>query len=295
MRTALARLLEHGTLLAWLLVAPAVLFLLVFLAYPLVFGVYLAFTDTRIARPGIWVGLENYRFLLTDPTFRLIIFNTTFYTVLAVLFKLVLGLALALLLNQRFRGYRLARTIVLIPWVVPTVLAAIAWWWILDTQFSPINWVLVRLEVISHGIQFRGDEWLARASVILVNVWRGIAFFAIGYLAGLQAISSDLTDAAKVDGAGGWQVFRHILWPLLLPLTIILTTFSAIWTINDFQLIWALTRGGPGNATDLFVTLAYRRAIQGGALAEGAAIAVFVLPAILLLAGAAVWALRRRT
>ena len=217
-----------------------------------------------------------------------------FRTLVTVVFKLALGLALALILNQRFAGYRFWRSVLLLPYVVPTVLSAFAWWWILDPQFSFISWALVKVGLLDHRVDFLGHAWLARGSLMVANVWRGIPFFTVGYLAGLQAIPKELHEAAAIDGAGDWQIFWRITWVLLLPLTTILTIFSAIFTFTDFQLIWTITRGGPANATHLFVTLAYQRAIPGGALGEGAAIAGFTLPLLALLGWGALDALRRQ-
>jgi multiple sugar transport system permease protein len=286
--------LERGPLFATLLLLPAAVLLGGLLAFPLAFGVLLGFKDATIGDPGSFIGLENYRYLLTDPVFRITALNTALYTLVTVIFKLGLGLALALLLNQRFAGYRFWRSVLLLPYVVPTVLSAFAWWWILDPQFSFISWALVKLHLLEHRVNFLGDPWLARGSLMVANIWRGIPFFTVGYLAGLQAIPRDLHEAAEVDGAGSWQIFWQITWILLLPLTTILTIFSAIFTFTDFQLIWTITRGGPANATHLFVTLAYQRAIAGGAMGEGAAIAGFTLPFLALLAWGALDALRRQ-
>ncbi len=286
--------LDRSRWLGPLLMAPAAALLAGLLAYPLLLGVWLGFQDAKIGWPGRFIGIENYEYLLDDPIFRLTAFNTTLYTVVTVVFKLWLGLALALILNQRFPGYRLWRSVLLLPWVVPTVLSAFAWWWILDPQFSFINWGLVRLGLIERNINFLGDASLARSSLIVANIWRGIPFFTIGFLAGLQAIPRELHEAAAIDGASRWQTFWHVTWALLIPLTTILTVFSTIFTFTDFQLVWTITRGGPANATHLFVTLAYQRAIPGGALSEGAAIAGVTLPLLLVLSWAALRALRRQ-
>ena len=277
------------------LMLPTALLLGGFLVYPLVLGVWLGFKDAKIGSPGDFIGLENYQYLLTDPVFQLTAFNTALYTTVTVVFKLALGLWLAVILNRRFVGYRFWRSVLLLPYIVPTVLSAFAWWWILDPTFSFINWSLLRLGLIERGFDFLGDRWLARESLIVANVWRGIPFFTVGYLAGLAAIPKELYEAADIDGASKLQQFWGITWVLLLPLTTILTTFSTIFTFTDFQLIWTITRGGPANATHLFVTLAYQRAIPGGAMGEGAAIAGFTLPLLLVLAWAALRALRRTT
>src|SRR6266853_72 len=276
------------------LVVPAAGLLGLLLAYPLGLGVWLGFEDAKIGAPGTFIGLENYQYLLDDPVFRLTAINTALYTIVTVVLKLALGLGLALVLNQRFAGVRFWRSVLLLPYVVPTVLSAFAWWWIFDPQFSFISWALVKLGLLNRNIDFLGDAWLARMSLMIANIWRGIPFFTVGYLAGLQSISSDVYEAAQIDGSRGWQTFWDITWPLLLPLTIILTTFSAIFTLTDFQLVWTITRGGPANATHLFVTLAYQRAIPGGAMGEGAAIAGFTLPFLGILAFAALRAIRER-
>jgi multiple sugar transport system permease protein len=230
------------------------------------------------------VGLQNYATILADPIFRGAAAYSLFYTVCAEAGKLVLGLALALLLNQQFRGYRAARALMLLPWVAPTVLSALAWLWLLDPQFSALSWLLIRLHLIQSNIDFLGHPWAARFSLIVVNIWRGLPYFAIGYLAGLQSISKDLYEAAAIDGAGGWQAFRRITWPLLAPITTILVAFSSIFTLTDFQLIWTITRGGPTDATQVFTTLAYQRAITGGQLGEGAAIAISPIVFMVILA-----------
>lgn len=260
---------------------PAAVFLLVFLTYPLGLGVWLGFTDTRIGRAGVFIGLENYQSLWEDSIFWLAVFNTVLYTTAASILKFALGLWLALLLNQNLPFKTFFRAIVLLPWVVPTVLSAIAFWWIFDAQFSVISWALIRLGLISQNINFLGDATNARASVIAANVWRGIPFVAISLLAGLQTIPQSLHEAATLDGATGWQRFRYITLPMLSPIIAVVMTFSVLFTFTDFQLIYVLTRGGPLNATHLMATLSFQRAIPGGQLGEGAAIAVAMIPFLL--------------
>jgi multiple sugar transport system permease protein len=278
----LLRQLENSRLgLGLLFLLPAATLLLVFLTYPLGLGVWLGFTDERVGRPGIYIGLENYEFLWDDSVFWLAVFNTLLYTVTASILKFALGLWLALLLNEKLPFKAFLRAIVLLPWVVPTVLSAIAFWWIYDAQFSILSYVLQKIGLISAPINFLGDPTNARASVIAANIWRGIPFIAITLLAGLQTISPSLYEAATLDGATSWQRFRFVTFPLLTPIIAIVMTFSVLFTFTDFQLIYVLTRGGPVNATHLMATLSFQRGIAGGNLGEGAAIAVAMIPFLL--------------
>jgi multiple sugar transport system permease protein len=260
---------------------PAVALLLVFLTYPLGLGVWLGFTDAKIGRTGDWVGLENFAFLFGDSVARLSVFNTLFYTVVASALKFALGLWLALLLNRNLPFKSALRAVVLLPFIVPTTLSAIAFWWMYDSQFSVISWALVRAGLIDHYIDFLGEPWLARFSTIAANVWRGMPFVAICLLSGLQTISPSLYEAAALDGATPWQRFRHVTFPLLTPIIAVVMTFSVLFTFADFQLIYVLTRGGPLNSTHLMATLSFQRAISGGALGEGAALATSMIPFLL--------------
>jgi len=182
------------------------------------------------------------------------------------------------LLNEHLPFKAFLRAIVLLPFIVPTALSAIAFWWIYDAQFSVISWTLQRMGLIDTYIDFLGDPWMARFSTIAANVWRGVPFIAICLLAGLQTISPSLYEAAALDGASGWQRFRHVTLPLLTPIIAVVMTFSVLFTFTDFQLIYVLTRGGPLNATHLMATLSFQRAISGGALGEGAALATAMVP-----------------
>ena len=277
----LQKLQNSRNALGLLFMLPAAVLLLLFLTYPLGLGVWLGFTDAKIGRGGGWIGLENYEFLLGDSVTQLVLFNTLFYTFVASVLKFVLGLWLAILLNEKLPFKTFFRTIILLPYIVPTALSAIAFWWIYDAQFSVVSWVLVKAGLIDRYIDFLGDPWNARLSTITANVWRGVPFVAITLLAGLQTISPSLYEAAAIDGASGWQRFRFITLPLLTPIIAVVMTFSVLFTFTDFQLIYVLTRGGPLNATHLMATLSFQRAISGGALGEGAAIAIAMVPFLL--------------
>ncbi|MGO7510891.1 sugar ABC transporter permease (plasmid) [Rhizobium ruizarguesonis] len=280
-RGPISSLLQNNNVLGFLFMLPAAVFLVCFLTYPLGLGVWLGFTDTRIGRDGIFIGLENYQFLMDDSVFWLSVFNTIIYTSVASVLKFALGLWLAMLLNQHLPFKSFFRAIVLLPWVVPTVLSALAFWWIYDSQFSIISWSLMQLGLISGPINFLGDPINARISVIVANVWRGIPFVAISLLAGLQTIPASLQEAASLDGATSWQRFRYVTLPMLTPIIAVVMTFSVLFTFTDFQLIYVLTKGGPVNATHLMATLSFQRGIPGGQLGEGAAIAVAMVPFLL--------------
>ena len=275
------RLKVNRSWLAFWFMLPAMAFLILFLAYPLGLGIWISFTDAKIGRAGEFIGLENYDWLQGDAVFWLSVFNTLLYTSVASTIKFAIGLYLALLLNENMPFKALLRALVLIPFIVPTVLSALAFWWIFDAQFSIISWSLIRLGVITQNINFLGEANWARFSVIFANIWRGVPFVAITLLAGLQTVSPSLYEAATLDGASSWQMFRHITYPLLTPIIAVVMTFSVLFTFTDFQLIWAMTRGGPVNATHLMATLSYQRAILGGSLGEGAAISNAMIPFLL--------------
>lgn len=288
------KLTSHRNWLGFWFMMPAAAILILFLAYPLFLGVWLSFTDARIGRSGVFIGLENYQWLSEDSIFLTAIFNTILYTGVASVIKFAIGLYLALLLNERLPFKAIIRSVVLIPFIVPTVLSALAFWWIYDTQFSIISWSLKQLGLISENIDFLGNPFNSRVSVIAANIWRGVPFVAITLLAGLQTVSPSLYEAATLDGATRWQIFRHITYPLLTPIIAIVMTFSVLFTFTDFQLIWVLTRGGPVNATHLMATLSYQRAILGGRLGEGAAISSAMIPFLIAAILFSFYGLQRR-
>jgi multiple sugar transport system permease protein len=290
----IVKLFDWKPFLVFACLLPAVGLLTVFLTYPLGLGIWLAFTDTTIGRTGVWVGLENFEYLLEDRLWWAAVFYSVFYTGIATFGKFALGLWLALLLNNHLPFKSLLRAIILLPWIVPTVLSAIAFWWIYDPQFSIISYVAIKTGLTSENIDFINTPWHARFSLIAANIWRGIPFVAISLLAGLQTISPSLYEAALLDGSTAWQRFRYITFPMLLPILAIVMTFSIIFTFTDFQLVYAITRGGPVNSTHLLATLAFQRGIAGGQLGEGAAIAVSMIPFLVVATLFSYFALARR-
>jgi multiple sugar transport system permease protein len=281
-RGPITRLLEDERWLAFVLLLPTMVLLGLFIAYPFVKGVLLSVTDARVGVPGKFVGMHNFGLLLNDSIFRVAVWNTFVYTAVTTVFKLALGLWLALLLNRHFKGKALTRAFILLPFIIPTVLSTFAWKWMFDPTFSVINWTLFRLGIISGRINWLGDPNLALISVILVNIWRGVPFYAISLLAGLQTINPELQDAAAIDGARPFQRFWYVTWPLLLPVTMVVVLFSVIQTFADFQLVYVLTGGGPANATQLFATYAYQIGVGTGLLSEGAAVSLAMFPVLLV-------------
>jgi multiple sugar transport system permease protein len=275
---------EREGVFSWLMILPPLLFLAALVGYPFCYGIYLSLQARPVAQAGTFVGLDNFVTIAHDPVFWRVAANTMIYTVVATALKAVGGLGLALVMNQAFPLRNLVRAAVLLPFIVPTVLSTIAWMWILDPSFSVVNWFMINiLGMPRPGPSWLGNPLLAMISVIVINTWRGLPFYAITLLAGLQTIPAELHEAATIDGAGTWDRFRYITLPLLKPVVFIVTMFSVIFTFSDFQLIYVLTRGGPANATHLFATYAFDIAMLGGQFGLGAAVALAILPPLALI------------
>jgi multiple sugar transport system permease protein len=276
------RLLENQRALAVALLLPGVAILTIFIAYPFVMAIWFSLTDISVGQAGKFVGLDNFEKAWADTIFRAAFWNTCFYTFWATIFKLALGMWLALLLNRHFRFKRMIRAWMLLPFIIPTVLSTFAWRWMFDPTFSVINWTLYHMGWITDRLPFLSNGDWAMWCAIVVNTWRGTPFFAITLLAGLQTINPDLHEAAALDGANAWNRFWHVTWPLLLPVTLVVVVFSVIQTFSDFQLIYVLTGGGPANSTHLVATYAYQLGVASGLLGEGAAISLFMFPVLCL-------------
>jgi len=286
--------LDRQSVFSWLMMAPPLLFLAALVGYPFCYGIVLSLQDRPVAHPGTFVGLKNFATNFNDPIFWRVALNTFVYTVVATLLKMIGGLALALAMNQQFPLKNLVRALLLLPFIVPTVLSTVAWMWILDPASSVLNWLLVLLGVPKPGPSWLGNPILAMLSIIVINTWRGLPFYGITLLAGLQTVPPELYEAATIDGASGWQRFRYVTLPLLQPIILIVTLFSVIFTFADFQLVYVLTHGGPQNATQLFATYAFDIAMGAGQLGLGASVALAMLPALALLIVALTIYMRRR-
>ena len=288
----LGEYLEREGVLGYVLISPAILILGAFVAYPFLLGIWYSLTDKVVAEPAQFVGLRNFIRLLDDSLFLQTFKNTLLYVGVTNVFRLILGMAVALLMNQRFPLKNLVRALLLLPWIVPTALSTLAWLWIFDSTFSVINWCIVNLGLGS-GMNWLGDPTLARISVYIVNVWRGVPFFAISLLAALQTIPQELYDAASIDGADAIRRFWHITLPLIQPVLLLVVLLSVIWRFTDFQIVYILTRGGPVGTTHLFGTLAYAMAMTVGEIGTATAISIYVLPMLLVAISVVLWQIRR--
>ena len=277
-------LLERESSLGVILMLPGALLLMVFMAYPFFLGIWLSLTDSAIGRMGQYIGLRNFSDLLSDTIFQQTTRNTLIYAMVTVPFKAVLGLGLALILNNQMRFSNPIRAVVMMPYIVPTALSTLGWFMIFDPVFSPISWLLKHFGLITRNINFLGDPGLAISSVCLVNIWRGLPFFAITILAGLQAVPGELHEAAAIDGAGLWHRFRHVTVPHIKGVVLIATLLSIIFTFADFQLIYVLTKGGPANQTHIFGTYAYQIGLSATEIGMGAAIALYMFPILTVFA-----------
>lgn len=265
------------------LILPALLLITCLVAYPFGMAIYFSLSDYWVGSPGEFVGLQNFRDILGNDVFRQTVWNSFVFTTIAVTLKTVLGLWLALLLARSLRLKRLIRGAVLLPWVIPTALSTLAWWWMFDSLYSVVNWTAIRLGIMSPpGPNWLGVTGYAMSAVIAVNVWRGLPFFAVTVLAGLVAIPREYYEAAEVDGANSWGRFWNVTLPLLRPVIAVVILFSTIFTFADFNIVYILTRGGPVNTTHLFATLAYQVGLNGGNLGQGAAISLFLFPMLAL-------------
>jgi ABC-type sugar transport system permease subunit len=280
-RDPLARVLGPDYRLGYLFVAPIALSVLALVAYPFCYAIYLSLTHKLVGMPPIFVGMENYVRLAEDGFFRRAVANSFIFTFGSVIFKLLLGMIMALVLttNVRFRAFWTG--VLLIPWVAPTVVSALNFLWIFDGSLGVLNYLLVKVfHILPQGVGWLSEPGTAMASVIGVNVWRGFPFFGISFLAGMKAIPGELYEAAAVDGANALQRFFHVTLPGIRNIAIIVVLLSTIWTFNDFGIVYILTKGGPGGATMVLPVLTYETAFGAQRLGEAIAVALYLLPAL---------------
>ena len=277
----LKRLLGPDYRMAYLFVTPIFCFVLSLVAYPFGYAIYLSMTHKLVGLPPVFVGFENYIRLTWDGFFQRAVVNSFIFTFGSVGFKLVLGVVMALVLTSPIRWRSFWTGVLLIPWVAPTVVSALNFLWIFDGSLGVLNYLLVRVfHVLPQGVGWLSEPGTAMASVIAVNIWRGFPFFGISFLAGMKAIPAELYEAAAVDGASTLQRFRHVTLPGLRTIMIIVVLLSTIWTFNDFQIVYILTKGGPGGTTMVMPVLTYETAFGAQRLGEAIAVALYLLPAL---------------
>ncbi len=279
----LAAFFDRESTFSWLMLTPPLLFLLAFLGYPFIYGVYLSFFQKEVARAPVFVGFGNFVKLYNDPIFWQAVRNTIIFTGVATILKASGGLGMALVMNQSFKMKAFTRASLLLPFIVPTVLSTVAWQWILDPGMGLFNRLLMVTGLAERGPSWLGTPTMAMVSIIMVNTWRGLPFFGISILAGLQTIPVDLHESATIDGAGTWGRFRYVTLPSLMPVILIVTVFSIVITFFDFQLVYVLTGGGPANSTHLMATYAYSLSMGAGQMGLGSAVALSMVPVLGLL------------
>jgi multiple sugar transport system permease protein len=298
-RTGLWRvreLLDHERFLGPAFVTPALLLITLLVAYPFCMALYFALSNAFIGRPSQFIGIQNFVALWDSDAFRQTFQNSFVFTAAAVALKLVLGMTLALLLSQQLWFKRMIRGAVLLPWVIPTALSTLGWWWMFNSLYSVVNWTGIAMGVMDPpGPNWLGQKYYAMTAVVLVNVWRGLPFFAITILAGLVSIPRELYEAAQADGAGPVARFWHVTLPLLRPVLAIVVLFSTIFTFSDFNIVYVLTHGGPINSTHLFATLSRQIGLESGRIGEGAAISLYLFPMLAFVVYAQLKFVRKET
>lgn len=274
---------QRTTLLGYALVAPVVLCLLTLVVYPFFFAIWISFTDRMVGQQGQFIGLGNYRYLINWIGFRAAVRNTIVLVISVQSLKLVLGMGIALLLNQQIRGRQLWRGLILLPWAMPAFVAFITWKLLFAPQGGAFNYILLQTGLVNTHVDFLSTKALAMPSVITASFWRGFPFWVITFLAALQNVPQELYEAAAMDGSSAWQRFRHVTLPSIRHVVLVVVLLSTIWTTNSFEAIWLMTQGGPSNATMTFPVLAYF-GLQSLRIGEAAAVSVSMLPVFAMLA-----------
>jgi len=288
------RLVDRDEALAWAFLVPSVAYVTTLVGIPFFLAIAFSLSDVTGGDPSFdWVGLRNFDRIFADPVFWRSLRNTLVFTAVSMLLIVVCGKVLANVLIAQFRGRWLVRFLVLLPWTTPVALSTITWLWLLDSVFSPIDWVLRELGLIQSNTYWLGRPVLAMASVIAVHVWRLVPLAAVIMMAGLLSVPKDVQEQATVDGAGYWRRMFEITIPLTAPVIAISALFGAIFTFTDMAVVYVLTRGGPTNETQVLASWAFFRGIEGGDIGQGAAIALLLFPLLLAAAIAILRAVRR--
>jgi len=269
--------------LAYLLMSPVLIYLLAVMLLPFGWALYLSFTDKTVGVPASFIGFGNYLDLLQDSMFWKAVKNTVIFTAVAVILKTVFGMIMALVLNEKIVFRNVFRVLLFLPWTIPTIVSVFTWQWIYSDVGGVLNYLLLKINAIGRPLGWLAQPDLAMLSVIVVNVWRGIPFMGIAILAGLQSVSKEMYEAAMLDGAGAVKRFFYMTLPSVKEVTVIAAVMTTIWTLNDFEIIWLLTRGGPDNGTQVLSTLSYTIGFLNMSLGKAIAIAIMTMPPLILL------------
>ena len=292
----IARLADNESWLARFMLAPAIVYIVLLVGFPFLLSLYYSLSNVTVGSRGMeFVGLENFLRIVESRTFWLSLKNTILITVVSQFFVMVFANILAMALLVDFRGKWFVRLLILMPWVAPISLGSIGWLWIFDSIYSIINWTARAIGLFGPHFWpiWLGEPDLAKASIIIVNVWRIVPLATVIILAGLTSIPKDIHDAAAVDGAGFWRHHFQITAPLIMPITLVALLFGIIFTFTDLIVVFVLTRGGPYDQTQVIASWAYFTGIQGGDLAGGAAISLFLFPVLVAVAILFLWLARR--
>ena len=264
----------------FLFILPAAIVVLAIIAYPLVNAFWLSMTNQTVGSDGSFIGLANYIALLHDTAFRQTVGNTLVYTFGGLVFKVLLGMIMALALNRILAGRTVTTGVLLLPWIIPTVISTLVWKWMLDSSTGVINYLLIGAHVVNHPIAWLGTGSLAMASVITVSVWREVPYFGVSFLAGLKNIGREQYEVASTEGANAWQKFLFVTLPNLRGIILLIGVLSAVQAAYDFTIVWVLTAGGPVNATHLVSTLSFEYAFMNGNIARAVAVSLAAFPII---------------
>ncbi|WP_245954431.1 carbohydrate ABC transporter permease [Paenibacillus flagellatus] len=269
--------------LAYALMSPVLIYLLAVMVLPFGWAIYLSFTNKVVGVPAKFIGLGNYIELMKDSLFWKAAWNTLVFTLVAVIGKTVFGMVMALVLNEKIVCRNLFRVLLFLPWTIPTIVSVFTWQWIYSDVGGVLNFLLLKAGLVSQPVGWLATPELAMFSVILVNVWRGIPFMGIAILAGLQTLSKEMYEAAMLDGAGPVKRFLYMTLPSVKEVTVLAAVMTTIWTLNDFEIIWLLTRGGPSNGTQVLSTLSYTIGFLNMSLGKAIAIAILTMPPLIML------------
>ena len=286
-------LLDSDRFVGVMFLLPAILYIIALVGLPFLLAIAFSLTDVTVGDTSLnFVGLQNFEAILKSTTFQRALLNTFVFTFVSQIFIIIIANIIALVLTQEFRGKWLVRFLIILPWATPVALGAIGWLWLLDSKFSPVDWVMVEMNLLGPGTVFGpsknmfwlGKPFLAQASVILVQVWRMVPLSAVILMAGLTSIPTDILDQAEVDGSRFWRTLFQVKLPMIAPIMIIALLFSTIFTFGDMTVVYVMTRGGPVDYTQVLASWSFFVGIQGGNLSQGAAISLFLFPLLLVVA-----------